>query len=364
MGLASKIQAIAGRVFSINVLSLYLFRRAVGLVLSTELCFRATSFILSPDGSFSFLSQKSELRGSLSFVEIALGICAVFLALGYHRLVVLVSTWALLLLRFLPDYGQTSYGFKILQSVFFWTLFLPSTDKRLSHADWPHTNVFSLASVGALLQIAIVYLTAGITKSSDCWWVSGDAMSRTIEFKWGDSEPFRTLLEQEGLLRLMSRLIFAAEVAAPVLILSPVKTDFFRTIAVAFFMSMHVGIALLMRIGAFAYLCLATWLLFLPAAFWEWARITPHTQHVVPESRQLEYGHVNAVFAIEEPAIRRTSRWNVVLCLALVYVLTTNLAQWTGAAAYTNLRKIGYVVGLDQQWIMFNNPCRFREIKS
>jgi hypothetical protein len=344
MGLGPKIKSIAGRVFSINVLSLYLFRRGVGLVLSIELCVRAASFFLSPEGPFSLLSQKSTVAGSLSVVEIALGICAAFLALGYHRHVLLVLTWAFLLLRFLPDYGQTSYGFKILQSVFFWTLFLPSTDRRLAKADWSHTNAISLASVGALLQIAIIYLSAGITKSSECWWGSGDALYRTIEHSWGNQGPFRTVLEQEGLLRLMTRLVFAAEMVAPVLLLSPVRTELLRTIAVGFFMSMHVGIAVFMRIGVFAYLCLAVWLLFLPAGFWRWIG-----KEAAPKT----------AVAIDGPTLHGISLRGLLLGLALVYVLATNLAQWTGASGYTRLRRIGYSIGLDQQWIMFNNPCKF-----
>jgi hypothetical protein len=347
MGLDPKTKSIAGRVFSINVLSLYLCRRGVGLVLAIELCVRAARFALTPDGNFSFLAQKSAIAGSLSVVEIALGITAAFLALGYHRRIVLVMTWALLVLRFLPDYGQTSYGFKILQSVFFWTLFLPSTERRLSKGDWAQTNAFSLASIGALVQIACIYLSAGITKSSDCWWASGDALYRTIEHSWGHAEPFRTLLEQEGLLRLMSRMVFAAEVLAPVLMLSPVKTELLRTIAVGFFMSMHLGIAVLMRIGVFAYLCLVIWLLFLPAGFWSWMRRIKKDTDLPTAS------------ATNLPMFRRMGATDLLLGLALAYILTTNLAQWTGASAYTNLRKIGYTIGLDQQWIMFNNPCRF-----
>ena len=345
MGLGPKAVGIGGRVFSINVLSLYVFRRGVGFVLAIELCVRAASFFLSPDRTFSFLSQKSAVTGSLSVVEISLGICAAALAMGYHRHVLLVLTWAFVVLRFLPDYGQTSYGFKILQSVFFWTLFLPSTDKRIKQADWAYTNVFSLASTGALLQIACIYISAGITKSSDCWWTSGDALSRTIEHAWGPSGPFRSLIQHDGILKLMSRLIFTAEILAPVLILSPVRTEFLRTIAVGFFMSMHAGIAVFMRIGAFAYLCLAIWPLFLPAGFWQWIRREPR--------------HVS-----DGPAFRRSGVWDAVMGVALVYVLVTNLAQWTGASGYRSLRKVGYTIGLDQQWIMFNNPCRFPNVSS
>jgi hypothetical protein len=339
MGLAPKIRLIAGRVFSINVLSVYLFRRGVGLVLSIELCFRVANYFLTPEGTFSFLSQKSAVAGSLSVVEIALGVFAGLLALGYHRRVLLVLTWALIVVRFLPDYGQTSYGFKILQSVFFWTLFLPSTDRGVIRSEWASTNTVSLASTGTLVQIACIYLSAGITKSSDCWWTSGDALSRTIEHTWGHAEPFGTLLEQEGVLRLLTRLVFTIEVLAPVLILSPVKTDLLRTIAVGFFMFMHLGIAILMRIGVFPYLSLAIWLLFLPATFWQWIRKKPTP-------------------AADQPTFQRAGL-DALLGLALVYILATNAAQWSGAHAYTNLRKIGYTVGLDQQWIMFNNPCRF-----
>ena len=268
-------KSIAARVFSINFLSLRLFRLGVGLVLSTELCIRAVQFFLSPNGHFSFLAQKSAAAGSLSVVEIGLGISAVFLALGYHRTVYLLLTWALLLLRFYPDYGETSYGFKILQAVFFWTLFLPSTDKPLRKASWYHTNVFSLASAGVLLQIAIIYFSAAVTKSLECWWTSGDALYHTVQWTWGNEEPFRSVLEQEGLLRMMTRLVFMAELLTPVLILSPVKTEFSRTITIFFFMSMHLGIALLMKIGVFPYLCIAIWLLFLPTGFLRWIKKEP-----------------------------------------------------------------------------------------
>ena len=385
MELDPRLKSVVGRVFSINVLSLYLFRRGVGLVLSTECCVRAALFVLSADGSFSFLAHKSETAGFFSVVEIALGISAIFLALGYHRTVYLLLTWALLLLRFYPDYGQTSYGFKILQAVYFWTLFLPSTDRRNGKGDlgdWSCTTVSSLASIGVLVQISLIYLSAGITKSSECWWTSGDALQRTIEWSWGNRETLRPVLEQEALLRMMTRLIFVAEMAAPVLILSPVKTDLSRTIAVGFFMSMHLGIAVLMRIGVFAYLCLATWLLFLPTGFWKWiatrrasmlSSVLPVPVSLLTDARPAHTAPVNSLVqsaqktgdeqlktasVIEEPQFRRAGLRDPLLCLALVYILATNLAQWRGASIYTSLRKIGYTVGLDQQWIMFNNPCK------
>ena len=60
----------------------------------------------------------------------------------------------------------------------------------------------------------------------------------------------------------------------------------------------------------------------------------------------------------EEPKFRWTRIRDSLLCLLLVYIFITNITQWEGARTYTSLRKIGYMIGLDQHWIMFNNPCK------
>ena len=139
---------------------------------------------------------------------------------------------------------------------------------------------------------------------------------------------------------MMTRLVFMADLLTPVLILSPVKTEFSRTITIFFFLSMHLGIALLMKIGVFPYLSIAIWLLFLPTGFWRWIKKEPS-------------------FVIEEPQCRWTGMRDSLLCLTLVYVFITNIAQWEGVTTYTSLRKIGHIIELDQQWITFNNPCKF-----
>lgn len=60
------IKSITARVFSINLLSPYLFRLGVGLVLSTDLCIRAVHFSFFPTDTSLFQLKKCGCRISQS----------------------------------------------------------------------------------------------------------------------------------------------------------------------------------------------------------------------------------------------------------------------------------------------------------
>jgi predicted DCC family thiol-disulfide oxidoreductase YuxK len=81
----------------------------------------------------------------------------------------------------------------------------------------------------------------------------------------------RMLLEFPGLMQFMTSGTIALEVVGPLLALSPVWTAPLRLLAIALFITFHAGLGLTLHLGLFPLVCIAAWLVFLPAEFWAFA---------------------------------------------------------------------------------------------
>ncbi|HEY0840206.1 MAG TPA: DCC1-like thiol-disulfide oxidoreductase family protein, partial [Vulgatibacter sp.] len=178
-----------------------------------------------------------------------------------------------------------------------WTLFLPlgrrfSVDALLASlrrgrervaADLAERDekdtrpVVSLAVLGVLLQLAVIYLFNALHKSG-ATWQDGTVVHYVLHqdriVTWL-GEAFRGSMPL-GLGKVLAWASLATEAAAPVLILSPVATVSLRRIAMVALPAMHIGFALFMNVGFFSPV-MCTFFLLLPSARdWElagaWAR--------------------------------------------------------------------------------------------
>lgn len=173
-----------------------------------------------------------------------------------------------------------------------WTLFLPlgkrfsvdallaSLRRRREHTaddlaerDEPDVSpVVSLAVLGVLLQLAVIYFFNAVHKSGESWRAGTvvhyvlhqDRIVTWLGAALRDSMPL-------WLGKFLAWASLATEAMAPVLILTPVATVGARRIAMLALPSMHLGFALFMNVGFFSPVMCTFFLLLPSAADWELA---------------------------------------------------------------------------------------------
>lgn len=192
---------------------------------------------------------------------------------GYRTRWVTLILWVLLvsLRNRHPLFDTASDGVRRL--MLFWGFFLPlgcrfSLDRRAGRDFTPTGPLFSVATVAILLQILMVYWAAGLPKDYETWVQKATATTLALRMDVHASRLGRALLDYPLLLQATSIFTWFLETFGPLLLLIPVYRGPLRLIAIAAFISMHLGLSLCMEIGAFPQLMMAVWLIYLPPQFW------------------------------------------------------------------------------------------------
>jgi hypothetical protein len=284
----------ARRVFGLDPRSLALLRIGLGMTLLLELVNllpdvpaffsddgllpRAACARLTADERTTFPPywvSPYMLSGDAAWAYALFGLTAGFalaLALGWKTRVAAVGAWALLVGLQARNpfvfYGSDN----VMRCVLFWGLFLPlgsrwSLDARGKPA--PAGPVVSLASAGLLIQLACLYLETGLVKSDPMWREDGSALYFALRTDLFTSPLGRALTDYPDLLRFLTAVTLGVEVVGPFLLFVPVGGWLVRTLAVAGFVGLHLGIAATMDIGLFPYTCMACWAGVLPGGLWD-----------------------------------------------------------------------------------------------
>ena len=159
--------------------------------------------------------------------------------------------------------------------------------------------------------------------------------------------PFgRSLLEYPVLLRLVSWATLFFEVVWIWTLLVPWKNDWFRWANIAIYASFHVGIGLAMSIGLFPVICVIPWIALLPCRLWR----CNHGVSIVrfPLWSELSF----------------SGRFQRLVCSLLVlFSLLWNLGniphRSTRALKTEVVQQIGFTLGLEQHFQMFDKPPAF-----
>ena len=284
----------ARRIFALDPRSLALLRIGLGLTILLELivllpdvpAFFTDAGLLPRDacarltagerGTFPpYWVSPYMLSGDAAWTYTLFGLTAGFavaLALGWRTRLAAVGTWALLVglqaRNPLVFYGSDA----VVRCALFWALFLPlgarwSLDAR--GRPTPAGPVVSLASAGLLVQLACLYLETGLVKSDPMWREDGSALYHALATDLFTSPFGRALTDYPGLLRFLTVATVGLEVIGPLLLFVPFGGWVIRTLVVAGFVGLHLGIAATMDIGLFPYACLACWAGVLPGGFWD-----------------------------------------------------------------------------------------------
>jgi len=287
--LQARLARLAAAAFTLDARSLAAYRVGLGAILVTDCLLRTRDFslMLAPDGMFplpvlarfhgtatlwslAFLHDSAWCSGAVLALE---GLAGAALALGWHTRLATVVAWAALLSLIRRSSPTTNAGDVWLACQLFWGTFLPlgarwSLDaaRRAAGADSPGAAVRSPASAALVLQLAVVYLGAGLAKCN-AGWFTGQALADALSVHDHGTALGMMLAGIPWLTRPLQWLVLGGELGLPVVLLA-LPTPRVRGTLVALFCGFHGAIWLGMSVGLFALIGIVAWLPLLPAAVW------------------------------------------------------------------------------------------------
>ena len=251
-------------------------------------------------------------------------------------------------------------GDNFLRNMIFWSMFLPLGDqfsvdrKRLKQNKAPRL-IFSAATMAVMAQVCFVYWVAAVTKSDPQWTESRTALYYALHLDFVATDLGRWLLQFPKLLQWITAITLLLEFFGPILVFFPVFTSRIRMVVILSFIAFHLGTAICMHLGLFAWICIVSWSVFLPSSFWEW----------IENVFQSRSGDLNSSRGDSAIAIRFNNDLspiaNGLVALLLVYAACYNLhviyEDSTGSAMRwfnQTVLNAGSAIGLDQHYKMFS----------
>ena len=355
----------AQELFGIDLRSLAIFRISIALIIIIDLIGRASDLeshytdhgVLPIDRGIE-VSPKwclsvHLLNGSIEFqaaLFIIAGLFAVGLLLGYHTRFVTPIVWFLTVSVNSRNSLLMQGGDYLLCLLLFWGMFLPLGARySIDHLRNPHqfqeSNViFSGGTVAALLQICFVYWFSVTLKLPKYWIIRGTGVYYALMLDRYVTNFGKLLLESQPLLlKFLTYATMGLEAFGPLLAFSPFFLGPVRCLIIISFTVFHVSMGLALELWLFTYICMASWLLFIPSWFWD----------------QLSRKIKTPVQRVDAP-IREQAPWkNVLAVFFLIYVLMWNLRTVNPSLFFPKaIQSIGYTLRLDQWWGLFRGPSR------
>lgn len=211
---------------------------------------------------------------------IATAIAAMALLIGFRSRISCFVCWLLMLSLHVRNPFVNNLGDWLLVDLLFWGIFLPlgaryawdGLQKPAGQLLPP--RAVSLATLGILLQIGLLYVLAGHHKISPVWHTDGTAVEFALKLDRIVAPAGQyLLLLPESVLRLITFATLYLEKWGPFLLLVPFFTRQIRTGVALTFMLFHAGLAVSFELGVFPFICIAAWVLVLPSGFWDSVRI-------------------------------------------------------------------------------------------
>ena len=355
----------AQELFGIDLRSLAIFRISIALIIIVDLIARASDLeshytdrgVLPIDRviehSPKWRVSVHLLNGSIEFqaaLFIIAGLFAVALLLGYHTRFVTPIVWFLTISLNSRNWLLMQGGDYILCLLLFWSMFLPlgarySIDHLRNPRQFQESSViFSGGTVAALLQICFVYWFSVALKSPKNWLIRGTGVYYALMLDRYVTNFGKLLLESHPLLlKFLTYATMGLEAFGPLLAFSPFFSGPVRCLVILSFTVFHFSMGLALELWLFTYICMASWLLFIPSWFWD----------------RLLRKFKTPVQGVYSP-IREQATWkNVLAAFFLIYVLMWNLRTVYPSLVFPKaIQSIGYTLRLDQWWGLFRGPSR------
>ncbi len=278
--------------FGIDRRSLAAFRIGVGVILLLDVINRACG-VLAHYTDFGVLPRVELLQKYVGFFQLNLhavngtlffqivlliiaGILAFFLIVGYRTRWMTFLSWLMLASIQARNPMILQAGDSLLRMFLFWGMFLPlgacfSIDRALDTSEKkPKQVILNPASLAILIQVCLVYWFGAAYKTGASWgWTQASAVYEALMLDQFSTAVGEYLRQFPQLLQWMTRYTYWLELLGPILVFLPFYTQRLRIALVFLMLALHLGFALNMELGLFAYISMAGWLLFLPTLFWD-----------------------------------------------------------------------------------------------
>ncbi|MEM9663427.1 MAG: HTTM domain-containing protein [Bacteroidota bacterium] len=279
---------------SMDLRSLAAFRIGLGVLLLVDLAHRlpdlavhyteagllprAVLFELStvPVLSLHALSTAPWVQ-ALLFAGAALS--ALGLLLGYRTRWATVASWLLLLSLHARNPLVLNSGDRILLLLLMWGLLLPlgarwSVDAHRARRAGRGAEagpVLSMATMGLLLQLVLIYFLSVFYKTEAPWRVDFTAVYYALNLE-AFATPLGQLLASAPLpfLQALTVSTLALEGLGPLLLLVTAWGGRVRIAVALAFIGFHLGLAATLNLGIFPFVCATAWVAVLPSRFWDW----------------------------------------------------------------------------------------------
>ena len=329
---------ILSRLFGVDERSLTVFR--IGL--ATLILYDSLSRFLSLPGTAGTAPATPALVRALLIP------LAVMLALGFRTRLTTIACWLIyaqgVRAGLLDAGGSVPYERFAITLALFWGMFLPLGNSFSSpFQERKNPPMFlSVASAGFILQVLLIYLSAGITKYPSEWLFERTALLDVLVHPGHGTEFGQALTQFPGLLEFLSVATVAIELFGPIVFLIPGRgIEKRREILVGVFVLFHIGLAATLTLGIFPLVMIAMWTAMLPSSLWA------------------RFGRSSS----SDPAVVEIDRHfvtNALALSALILVIASNVVTWlwypaTGGAPGL-IQTVARQLALYQQWTMFSVP--------
>ena len=269
------------------------------------------------------------------------GVCGVLLAAGIGLPWTTTAAWVVVVSLVRRTAPVTNAGDVFLAVLLFWGQFLPlgsiwawgagSRGGWRSREPLPHHGV---AAFALTLQVAAVYLSAGMGKWNDVWW-SGEAVGYALSVHDHGTTLGNLVAGWRWGARWLTWATPVVEFAGPLLLLVPRL----RLPLVGVFVLFHLAIAVTMDVCLFPWVGIAAWVALLPGSLWD------------------RIGAGTIVFTDGSDGEARLDPARRILCLAALGIAAVAFAHangpWQSWRMPAGLRHAVQLTFLEQDWRVF-----------
>ena len=278
-------------ILGIDYRSLALLRVALAIMVIIDLCMRAMDLTAHYTDS-GVLQRFSEVDSVSSqfFISFHLAngteifqailfainlILAFVLLIGFRTRIVTILLFVFTVSLHARNPLILNGGDDILRLLLFWSIFLPlgamwSVDSAMNIAKKVDAKYhFSVASLGLILQVLIVYWATFLFKTHPVWMEDYSAVHYILNAEIFVSSLGLIFAKNQVILPFLTGSSLWLELIGPFLVFIPWFNKYWKLIVLSAFCLMHLGFAILMTLGLFPYISIISWIIFIPAVFWD-----------------------------------------------------------------------------------------------
>lgn len=362
-------------VFMVDLRAIALMRIALSLILFTDIIFRASDLKAFYSGEgvlpitplfqylwspyFLSLFNITEHYYLLAILFAIYAVCVGSLLVGYKTKWSTLLVWVFLISLHNRNPLILQAGDHLLRMIVFWGIFLPwgylySIDS-LKNIEVRKTYIYeSFASIAYICQVAFLYYFSALLKTSPEWRTDFTAIYYALSLEQLTRPIGDFIYPFYDLLTFLTAGVFYLELLFPLLLIIPFYNAWIRMIIILSIASLQFGIFLTMNVGLFSVTSVVVMIGLIPTVFIDrfyarYSKILLAWQALVHRV-QLKYNYIKAK-TISHPSPSYFSE--IIVSLALIYVLGWNMFTVGKKVIPDNMIWIGELFKLHQHWGMF-----------